>query len=207
MIQYIDRNYYSLYDLYDQLQNADANSPRPARPGTGLKTLMDAMDEDIWTSSDYSWKSSTRAQKCIDMLYSRYRFYIAGWLNAEDANATTLRNLAESVWIEIFERMDEVFERYDKILAAYDAKKSDLLNPLVSQTDHSQKHNDVPQTSGSFDSMDYGNSFDAMRTVSQNEIKTNMEKIEEIERLYSNVYKDWTDEFAELFAPSANLED
>lgn len=93
--------------------------------------------------------------------------------------------------------MTETYERYSTLLDFYSAKKSQLLDKVESLT----RFNDTPQDSGEFSDDEHTTHI----TSSKNDYDTLMARIDEVDRKYRNLLKDWSNEFECLFIHEESL--
>lgn len=106
--------------------------------------------------------------------------------------------IASSQWvIKFFNVMEQTYDRYALILKTYEDNKADLLNKVEAIT----RFNDTPQDSGEF----ADDSHTTHITTSKNDYDTLMGRIEEIDRKYRDVMRDWAREFEPLFIHEESL--
>ena len=120
-------------------------------------------------------------------------FLIAGG----SADLNELRKLSRNYIQKMLSIYVQTYERYAKILDIYSAEKENLLNKVEAIT----RFNDTPQDSGEFSD----DSHTTHITSSRNDYDTLMGRIDEIDRKYRNVLKDWTNEFEPLFIHEESL--
>ena len=93
--------------------------------------------------------------------------------------------------------MEQTYDRYATLLKSYDDQKANLLNKVEAIT----RFNDTPQDSGEFADDRHTTHI----TTSKNDYDTIMARIDEIDRNYRNLLKDWTSEFEPLFIHEEGL--
>ena len=93
--------------------------------------------------------------------------------------------------------MEQSYDRYSTLLKNYADQKANLLNKVEAIT----RFNDTPQDSGEFADDRHTTHI----TTSKNDYDTLMARINEIDRDYRNLLKDWTEEFSVLFIHEEGL--
>ena len=94
------------------------------------------------------------------------------------------------------------YTKYKKLIELYDSQKNNLLNSVGSST--TIRFNDTPQNGGDFTSDNYTSTY----TKTDNEIKdVPIERLEEINKLYDDMYVSWAKEFNTLFMESPEVTD
>ena len=88
-------------------------------------------------------------------------------------------------------------DRYLLLLDTYDEQRDNLLNKVEAIT----RFNDTPQNSGEFSDDEHTTHI----TTSKNDYDTLMARIDEIDRNYRNLLKDWSNEFECLFFHEESL--
>lgn len=89
------------------------------------------------------------------------------------------------------------YDRYTKLLDIYTAERDNLLNKVEAIT----RFNDTPQDSGEFSDDPHTTNITSVK----NDYDTLMGRIDEIDRAYRNVMKDWAEEFSGLFIEEGSL--
>ena len=98
--------------------------------------------------------------------------------------------------------LNRTHERYILILDSYASARDKMMADVKSHTSSKRKHNDTPQnanTEGIYEGDNYISDFTKFETENDTEFATKMQRLREIEDLYSNVMADWVDEFQKTF--------
>ena len=98
--------------------------------------------------------------------------------------------------------LNRTHERYILILDSYASARDKMMSDVKSRTSSKRKHNDTPQnpnTEGIYEGDNYISDFTKFETENDTEFATKMQRLREIEDLYSNVMADWVDEFQKTF--------
>lgn len=96
------------------------------------------------------------------------------------------RDFMAQVWQVIYNTKD----RYEQLLQYYDSKKGLLMDKITSGT--ITKFNDTPQNEGEYIRKEYNTNITT--TDSSTDVGTAMQRLSEIEKLYSDVYEQWVKE-------------
>ncbi len=168
---------------------------------------------------DYPESSDTY----LNELFRRIYLLFADW-NVFDYNKD--KTTIEEKWKRWLQTYVGVFvstrERYETLLELYESERDNLLNRLktirgaTSSSTSKNKYSDTPQTSnedGSLEEDKYISQFQKnenkgrSRETIETDPATIMARLDEIDRLYRNVWRDWVDEFKGLFYPKSLKED
>lgn len=99
--------------------------------------------------------------------------------------------------LKILTRYIQTYDKYVVLLGFYQAQKSNLLEQVQSMT--KQLYNDTPQNGGNFDDDNHLSSISS--TQSATDADTIMGRLNEIQKTYRQLVKDWMDEFSGIFIP------
>lgn len=98
--------------------------------------------------------------------------------------------------------LNQTWARYARLVKLYDAESQYLMNSVEQTRELLHKYNDTPQESGQDDPFNEDSHLtDASKDVEtlSNDLMTKMERLDEIERLWKNIYVEWAKEFERLF--------
>lgn len=102
-----------------------------------------------------------------------------------------------------FNKLINTIERtkdyYLTLLNIYNNQKNNLLNQVKSISTNTTRFNDTPQNGGEFEDDRHTSEFTKVNNSIESDVNTMMYRINEIQKLYRNVMKDWIDEFEKLF--------
>ena len=135
-----------------------------------------------------SWPSNTWESLSNSDLYKR------DWTFNEVQEFRTAR---DQFVVNFYNIMEQTYERYATLLNFYAAKKSQLLDKVESLT----RFNDTPQDTGEFSDDEHTTHI----TSTKNDYDTLMARIDEVDRKYRNLLKDWSSEFECLFIHEESL--
>lgn len=136
------------------------------------------------------------------MLFKKHQYDAIFWIDYDPIHepSPTIDPMAKPVvyyeWANrISYLFDGCYERYEALLAAYDSYKTHLMDKLTSKS--TSKFNDTPQTTATgLDADGYASTY----TVNNNEVDyVVIERLNMIEKLYADLYKDWCKEFEGVF--------
>lgn len=167
----------------------------------------------IFTSAypSYAWATSTASDKTkLTNLFERYiypKYWKRFFVDVVGAIGETI-TLSETTK-EIKKRVDDVISilndtwlKYSIIIDNYESQKTNLMNAVQQTRELLHKYNDTPQTSGISDPFASDTHLtDASKDVEslQNDLATKMSRLDEIEKLWQDIYVRWSKEFDCLF--------
>ena len=176
--------------------------------GTMSSFLQFLLGEDLTgyqLPSDLGSKSALY-DRLISELLGRYwekpigKTYLPPW--EEEIPEETIEKIITS-WIRRFLGvLNRTHERYILLLDSYAGAKSKMMDDVKSTTASKRKYNDTPQnpnTEGVYEGDNYITDFTRFDTENATEFATKMQRLKEIEDLYSDVMADWVDEFQKTF--------
>ena len=103
--------------------------------------------------------------------------------------------------------LSQTRNRYETLIGEYDKQKSSLMNQLKTSSTSKSRFNDVPQEKLDYQSNDYATNASIGESESYMDTTTPILRLKEIEINYSNIIKDWTNEFEGLFIEPLNYEE
>lgn len=168
--------------------------------------------------SDYSvLKSNNAFLTYLDILmqelYARYWTHMAVCVESKDDVGLSLysshQNECDEFIAKIVMVIRQTYDRYSKLLAIYTSEKDKLLDGVKIKTTGTGQFNDTPQNVQSVAEAFGDNSHISNITKSDQEstsdVETKIRRIDEIDRLFKNIIRDWTNEFDGLFVESENV--
>jgi len=191
----------------------DVSYPTPYEEVSGLSGIEDFLDYTI----SYFQKTDTTEQGIIDKLiteiYARfYDHYVFGTKEQivsgtdyipeyEDA-LTLFRTRFTSIF-------NQTYDRYMNLLKTYNSQLSKLLDSVKTKSTGVGKFSDTPQNEivngDEFGDNGHISNLTKSENETETEFDTKMGRIDEIQRKFRNVLKDWTEEFGGLFIEDGNL--
>lgn len=152
-------------------------------PANNAVGLLDSMINELW-------------QSIIARYYDDYAIMIG-----EDDD--TIPSLTWEIISPFFNKLINTITRtkdyYLTLLNIYNNQKNNLLNQVKSISTNTTRYNDTPQNGGEFENDNHTSEFTKVNNSIESDVNTLMYRINEIQRLYRNVMKDWVDEFEKLF--------
>lgn len=103
--------------------------------------------------------------------------------------------------------LSQTRNRYEILIGEYNNQKSSLMNQLKTSSTTKSRFNDVPQEKLEYQSNDYATNASIGESESYTDTTTPILRLKEIEVNYSNIIKDWTNEFEGLFIEPLNYEE
>ena len=176
--------------------------------GTISSFLQFLLGEDLTgyqLPSDLGSKSALY-DRLISELLGRYwekpigKTYLPPW--EEEIPEETIEKIVISWTRRFLGVLNRTHERYILLLDSYSGAKSKMMDDVKSTTASKRKYNDTPQnpnTEGVYEGDNYITDFTRFDTENATEFSTKMQRLKEIEDLYSDVMADWVDEFQRTF--------
>lgn len=95
----------------------------------------------------------------------------------------------------------ESYPYYSKVISLYDEKAADLLAQVTDTTTSKTGNSDMPQTA-TFDSApttDVLSMLENVTATTKQDYGTTMQRLDEVRKMYSNLYREWADEVIKTF--------
>lgn len=103
----------------------------------------------------------------------------------------------------------QTYDRYAEILKMYQDNKAQLLASVKISTNSAGMFNDTPQNiqdiEYEFGDVDHTSNITKSKQDVSSDVKPIIERIDDINRKYRNLIRDWTNEFEGLFLESENI--
>lgn len=152
-------------------------------PANNANGLLEPMINELW-------------QSIIARYYDDYAIMISEY---DD----TIPSLTWEIISPFFNKLINTIERtkdyYLTLLNIYNNQKNNLLNQVKSISTNTTRFNDTPQNGGEFENDNHTSEFTKVNNSIESDVNTLMYRINEIQKLYRNVMKDWVGEFEKLF--------
>ena len=185
--RYIKRNYYTLEDLI-RLTTVHGDLPLYCNTGTYTSnsftqiaiSAFDCAVEDLDTIT-----KSDEVARLWSTYIAPYRLNEFITYNEGDRELDYSDDEEFVKWVRLFvNRIHTTYDRYKTLIDYYDDKKDELLNKINSS--NTIRFNDTPQNGGDFSADSYTSTY--TKTDSETDANTLMARLDEIERLYKNVW-------------------
>lgn len=146
-------------------------------------------------------------------LYARYWKHMAVGIDSCSDDGLSLYSEHQDECDEFISKVVmiimQTYDRYSKLLAIYTSEKDKLLDGVKIKTTGTGQFNDTPQNVQSVAQAFGDNSHISNITKSDQEstsdVETKIRRIDEIDRMFRNIIRDWTNEFDGLFVESENV--
>ena len=95
----------------------------------------------------------------------------------------------------------ESYPYYSKVISLYDEKATDLLAQVTDTTTSKTGNSEMPQTA-TFDSApttDVLSMLENVTATTKQDYGTTMQRLDEVRKMYSNLYREWADEVIKTF--------
>lgn len=179
--------------------------------------LSNETTESFWTIYPaYDWKNKDIVKVLFTQyVYPKYWRYYFVVVESDILHPFDQNQLDEST-IEVVKRVDDVivilnetYPKYSVLIEKYEAEKTHLLDSIEQSRELLHKYNDTPQSSGLEDPFTSDTHLtDASKDIEklQNDLTTKMQRLDEINRLWQNIYVKWANEFKCLFIPGGEYD-
>lgn len=152
-------------------------------PANNANGLLDPMINELW-------------QGIIARYYDDYAIMIS----EDDSTIPTLTwEYVSPFFNKLINTITRTKDYYLTLLNIYNNQKNNLLNQVKSISTNTTRFNDTPQNGGEFEDDRHTSEFTKVNNSIESDVNTMMYRINEIQKLYRNVMKDWVDEFEKLF--------
>lgn len=140
-------------------------------------------------------------------IYSRYGDM--GIFTSDKATLTNDENkkLFENFLYKLINKIAFTQDRYLTLIKFYTQNKNDLLKQISVTTRRESRFNDTPQDEGVFSSDEHTTNLTEDNTTSSADKDSLIIRLAEIQNNFENLYKNWLEEFANLFIEALNYED
>ena len=152
-------------------------------PANNANELLDPMINELW-------------QSIIARYYDDYVIMISE--DDDTIPSLTWENISP-FFNKLINTITRTKDYYLTLLNIYNNQKNNLLNQVKSISTNTTRFNDTPQNGGEFVNDMHTSEFTKVNNSIESDVNTLMYRINEIQRLYRNVMKDWVDEFEKLF--------
>ena len=187
-----EQYYYSFFDVVSELPYT-SDTP-------DLKDILDSLGiiNDLSSSNEV-------AETMWQWVYARhYKDYVI----VSDHELTDSSEINDKVF-EFFVKFNNIYnftkEKYRTLLSVYSGALNDLMNPVEQVSNTKTRFNDTPQENGSFEDSTHTTNVTIGEATFTNDMKTKMERIEEIQNKFDNIMLRWVDEFNRLFISESQV--
>lgn len=200
--------------IAEEPTDEDIDAPIPYEDIKELSDLSGFLGEVCIT---YFTKTDTTEKSIIDELvrevYARfYDHYVFGtcnhildgrvYIQAYSSKIVFLRTRFTSIF-------NQTYDRYMNLLKTYNSQLSKLLDSVKTKSTGVGKFSDTPQNEivngDEFGDNGHISNLTKSENETETEFDTKMGRIDEIQRKFRNVLKDWTEEFSGLFIEEGNI--
>lgn len=194
------RYYYTLNDLFE----GDFN--------------LETLNIFLGTSTHSQTTLDTKFNEVVNNLFDGYQDWYIGFIDKyvryyEDSVEPTEeeKEIIKNKFLKKFSMTyNYTSDRYLTLLDLYETQKRNLMSKLSNTSSNSTTHrvNDTPQNGGNFYDDEHTSVYEQTTISTNNAIDptTVMSRLDEIQNKYTNVIKDWANEFNCLFiAPNGEF--
>lgn len=147
--------------------------------------------------SPTGWELTKYGKQIICQVFERYfEMYCVETYALEDE---VIDKYVASILNKIFIITNNTYEKYSSILEAYEDKKGHLLAGISATSNGLVRFNDTPQDEGDFADDEHTSNITQSESTIENDAKTPIERIAEIERNYKTTLLRWSNEYNRMF--------
>lgn len=194
-----------LYSLKESLTQVLGFTPSPYSD-TGLINII-----DVFTDIKVDLLPINPEDESISLLwqyiYSRYGDM--GIFTSDKATLTNDENkkLFENFLYKLINKIAFTQDRYLTLIKFYTQNKNDLLKQISTTSRRESRFNDTPQDEGVFSSDEHTTNLTEDNTTASTDKDSLIIRLAEIQNNFENLYKNWLEEFANIFIEELNYED
>lgn len=140
-------------------------------------------------------------------IYSRYGDM--GIFTSDKATLTNDENkkLFENFFYKLINKIAFTQDRYLTLIKLYTQNKNDLLKQISTTSSRVSRFNDTPQDEGVFASDEHTTNLTEDTQTASTDKDSLIIRLAEIQNNFENLYKNWLEEFTDLFIEELNYED
>lgn len=194
-----------LYSLKESLTQVLGFTPSPYSD-TELINII-----DVFTDINVALLPINPEDETISLLwqyiYSRYNDM--GIFTSDKATLTNDENkkLFEKFLYKLINKIAFTQDRYLTLIKLYTQNKNDLLKQISTTSRRESRFNDTPQDEGIFSSDQHTTNLTEDNTTAFTDKDSLIIRLAEIQNNFENLYKNWLEEFTDLFIEELNYED
>lgn len=166
-----------------------------------LETMIseDGYSTPIWDSLNDEIKVDYRG--VLDLVVKRHLDHYCFYTESNEFNTEKAKNFIA----KLIQVLEMTAPRYLTILKAYKDSQNALLDPVRISNSGITRFNDTPQDEGDFANDEHTTNLTEDTRTTENDMDSKMGRIREIERSYSNILLNWSNEFEGLFIEESNI--
>lgn len=193
-----------LYSLKESLTQVLGFEPTPYSD-TNLINIIDELDINV---ALLPIKPEDEAIVTLwQYIYARY-----GDMGIFTSDKGTLTNdenkkLFEKFLYKLINKIAFTQDRYITLINLYTKNKDDLLKQITTTSSRVSRFNDTPQDEGVFTSDEHTTNLTQDEQTASTDKDSLIIRLSEIQNNFENLYKNWVDQFANLFIEELNYED
>lgn len=140
-------------------------------------------------------------------IYARYSDM--GIFTSDKATLTNdeNKNLFEKFLYKLINKIAFTQDRYLTLIKFYTQNKNDLLKQISTTSSRVSRFNDTPQDEGVFTTDEYTTNLTQDTQTASTDKDSLIIRLAEIQNNFENLYKNWLEEFTNLFIEELNYED
>lgn len=194
-----------LYSLKESLTQVLGFTPSPYSD-TDLINIIDEF-QDINVALLPINLEDTPIVTLWQYIYARYGDM--GIFTSEKESLTNDENkkLFEKFLYKLINKIAFTQDRYLTLIKLYTRNKDDLLKQISTTSSRLSRFNDTPQDEGVFTSDEHTTNLTQDEQTASTDKDSLIIRLSEIQNNFENLYKNWVEQFANLFIEELNYED
>ena len=194
-----------LYSLKESLTQVLGFTPSPYSD-TNLINIIDEF-EDINVALLPIKPEDTPIVTLWQYIYARYGDM--GIFTSDKKSLTNDENkkLFEKFLYKLINKIAFTQDRYLTLIKLYTRNKDDLLKQISTTSSRISRFNDTPQDEGVFTSDEHTTNLTQDEQTASTDKDSLIIRLSEIQNNFENLYKNWVEQFANLFIEELNYED
>lgn len=140
-------------------------------------------------------------------IYSRYGDMGIFTSDKESLTNDENKKLFEKFLYKLINKIAFTQDRYLTLIKLYTRNKDDLLKQITTTSSRVSRFNDTPQDEGVFTSDEHTTNLTQDEQTASTDKDSLIIRLSEIQNNFENLYKNWVEQFANLFIEELNYED
>ena len=135
------------------------------------------------------------------LIYSRYKNHYVFYNQKDEIFNTDVDDFA----YKLMNLMSMTYDKYAPLISLYKENENKLMNDIKASSKGKVRFNDTPQDGGDYSDDAHTTNITQSETENSTAGATPIERLDEIKRKISMLYKEWSDEFDVLFVEEGNI--
>lgn len=146
-------------------------------------------------------------QELFTLIYERFFDHFA--FESEHSELRDATAEIKKLQVNMISIITQTYDRYSKLLQLYSSEASKLLDGIQTTTQGVGQFNDTPQniqtSVDDYTGDSHITNISKSSAVATSDADTKINRLDEIQRKFRNLLKDWSDEFEQIFIERGNV--